>query len=193
MMKRQYLIAIVIGFVIGLYALVSAAMSPGLFEFSLTRMKIPFWDEQLVFNAKPFIAVALQYQAVLLRFCSLTLEHGFTFISVPIVLSCGYVQLRELGRKRFFPRLLTRTVKAAGFVLAGTYLLLMIPIGTGMLASISMEMLLPSLFLSFPALLVMGLKICFVQIVLVMTFFVQWWLVSIEWEHEKQELTKLEK
>lgn len=192
MVKKHYLIAILVGLLIGLYALVATAMSPALSECSLTKMKIPYWDDQLVFNAKPFIAVALQYQAVLLRLCSLTLEHGFTFISIPIVLSCGYVQLCELGRKLFFPRLLARTVKATGFVLAGTYILLMIPIGTGMLATVSMEMLLPSLFLSLPALLMMGIKFCFVQIVLVMAFFVQWWLVSIEWDQERQELPKLE-
>lgn len=120
------IIGAAIGAAIGAYFLASVATFPNDFEFQ-TSLYIPVWDARFLSPIKhtDLQTINLEFQAILLRFCSIALEQGFFFIAVPIGLWYALTKLNELGKTRFWPKAVSRSIKLTGVILAALYLLLM--------------------------------------------------------------------
>lgn len=124
-MDRRYTKAILIGAVVGIYGIACTACFPDsplqLFPYD-GRMYIPLWDAFQ--NTLPRgERLDLQYTAVFYRFCLIFLEHGFYFLAVPILFSCGMAKLNEINDPYSELVCLRRAIKLTGLIMLSFYLL----------------------------------------------------------------------
>ncbi len=182
-MKSNYRKAIIVGSLIGLYALVAAALHPAIFELN-SSLEIPFWDKRITGYElhMPTLTLGLELQAVFLRFCTLLIENGFWYFMVPIGLSCSFVKLSDIGRTKFFARLLLRSIKLTGLILGGLCLLALILMSIIMVSAQTWEMVIPGLFLMIPCLVVIAVKIPLIPPIWIISFLTEWWILSGKWK-----------
>ncbi|MBA3856531.1 MAG: hypothetical protein C0507_06420 [Cyanobacteria bacterium PR.3.49] len=100
MLQRKYKNAILIGAAIGVVAIMSAAeqsFSPFTENLAGGGMYIPGWDGYRDFT--PSLSLDLKHQAVLLRFCQIIVEDGFTYLMIPCLIVLAWTKLDDLGKR----------------------------------------------------------------------------------------------
>jgi hypothetical protein len=188
-MKSSYRKAIVAGTALGLYALVSSALSPHVFDAG-SSLPIPTWDTRLssgTYDHIQTLTIGLEFQAVFLRFCFLLIESGFWYFVVPIVLCCSFAQLTEFGRTNFVARLLVRSIKLTGLMLGLLYMLAMWPTSLIIIGTQPWQLVIPEMLLTFPFLLMLAIKMYLVPPIWIIAFLIEWWRLSGKWETIREQ------
>ena len=110
-LQRKYKNAILIGAAIGVIAIMSAAVhsfSPFTENLAGGGMYIPGWDGYRDFT--PSLLLDLKHQAVLLRFCQIIVEDGFTYLMIPCLIVLAWTRLDDLGKRNGILSCLSRSL-----------------------------------------------------------------------------------
>lgn len=95
--QKRYLIAIAIGVVIGVLAMMTAAEFP-----HFDSWEIPRWDSGR--NTAPGPMLDLEHKALLLRFCKIFFESGDRFIGIPVLLCLAGAAFNAQGKRSIWIR-----------------------------------------------------------------------------------------
>lgn len=110
MIGRRYLIAVLIGLVIGFLALVLYANHAGMDrEWAEPRLEhiIRKWGFPDFYTVRKEVG-RLRNEALFLNTCRVAVEDGFWCIALPITLCVGLVRLTELAKSNIFWRFIAR-------------------------------------------------------------------------------------
>lgn len=110
-MKARYLIALAIGFLLGLVMIITCGINgfDGLW-------KIPIWDGPR--NYSDSKVLELEHKAVMLRICAIFLERGYWFFAIPSLITCAIAKIDQLGERSQLCWCISKsTIFANGFVL----------------------------------------------------------------------------
>jgi hypothetical protein len=78
------------GLAVGVIAMITMALQ------TWDGWQVPGWDDWWVLDSRQ---MDLAHQAVLLRFCRLALEQGFTYLAVPAIAACGILKIEEMAKE----------------------------------------------------------------------------------------------
>ena len=153
-MSNRYKTAALIGASLGLYAMICTALSPAGVGGGPVLDAIPSWNHRFYgVGDTSSNTLGLEVQALILRFCWLFFEDGFSYLFPCVAVALGYAKISELRENSPWLGVIVKSLKLAWLILALGFVLL-IPF----LTSGPLFMQVVHAFLQLPCSIVVALK-----------------------------------